>query len=87
VARRAEYSRADLLRERIDALRAALAEAAAAVEVARHEAMEAMQTAEALRQADAKWRSLGTFARVREAWRGGPPSETADETKPGEAPP
>ena len=86
VARRAEYSRADLLRERIDALRAALAEAAAAVEVARHEAMEAMQTAEALRRADAKWRSLGTFARVREAWRGGPPSETADETKPGEAP-
>jgi hypothetical protein len=76
-ARRAEYSRADLLRERIDFLRADLADAQAALETARYEAWEAAQSAEALRQADARWRALGRFGRAREAWRRGPSTEVA----------
>ena len=79
VARKAEYSRADLLRERIDMLRADLADAEAAVEIARYEAMEAMQAAETLRQADAGWRALGPLARIWQAWRRGPPAETTEE--------
>lgn len=79
LARRAEYSRADLLRERIDFLRADLADAQAALETARYEAWEAAQNAEALRQADAKWRALGRFGRIREAWRNGPLTGSAAE--------
>ena len=79
VARRAEYSRADLLRERIDNLRAVLADAEAAVEMARYEAMEAAQAAEALRQEDARWRSLGRLARIREVWRNAQATEAAGE--------
>lgn len=79
VARRAEYSRADLLRERIDALRADLAEAAYQVEVARREAFEAMQYAEAFRQADERWQTLGRLARIREAWRNEPLVQSAVE--------
>ena len=80
VARRAEYSRADLLRERIDNLRADLADAEAAVEMARSEAMEAAQAAEALRhEEDARWRSLGRVARIREAWRHQRPTGAAGE--------
>ena len=70
VARRAEYRRADLLRERIDMLRYELAVATAELEMARQEVQEAMQSAEALRQADERWRALGRIARMREAWRG-----------------
>jgi len=77
LARKAEYSRADFLRERIDTLRADLADAETAVELARYEALEAAQAAAALRQAEARWRTLGRFARLREAWRGGPLSAAA----------
>jgi hypothetical protein len=71
VARRAELSRGNFLRDRIDALRAELAEAAYALEEARREAFEALQYAEAFRHADERWRSLGRLARIREAWRNG----------------
>ncbi|HEY2616196.1 MAG TPA: hypothetical protein VGI78_02555 [Acetobacteraceae bacterium] len=79
VARRAEYSRADLLRERIDHLRADLAEAEAAMEMTRYEAREAAQVAEALREEDARWRSLGRVARIREVWRNQRPTGAAGE--------
>ena len=69
-AMKAEYSRGDYLRDRIDALRAVLAEAEAAVEMARHEAWLATQSAEALRQADAERRTLGRLGRFWRAWRG-----------------
>jgi hypothetical protein len=69
VARRAEYRRADLLRERIDMLRYELAVATAELEMARQEVQEAMRSAEALREADERWRALGRIARMREAWR------------------
>jgi hypothetical protein len=69
ISRRAEYRRADLLRERIDMLRYELAVVTAELEMARHEVQEALQSAEALRQADERWRSLGRIARMREAWR------------------
>ena len=77
VARRAEYSRADFLRDRIDALRADLAEVTYAMEIARREAVEMAQASEALRQADVRWRTLGRLARVREAWRGEPSAEAS----------
>jgi hypothetical protein len=70
VARRAELSRGNYLRDRIDDLRAALAEAEAAVAAARTEALEAAQSMEAFRQAGARWRALGRLARIRRAWRG-----------------
>jgi hypothetical protein len=71
VARRAELSRGNFLRDRIDALRTELAEAAYALEEARREAFEALRYAEAFRHADERWQSLGRFARIREAWRNG----------------
>jgi hypothetical protein len=79
LARRAEYSRADLLRERIDFLRADLADAQAALEAARYEAWEAEQRAESLRQADARWRELSRLERIRQAWRNGPLTEATGE--------
>ena len=79
VARRAELSRGNFLRDRIDALRAELAEAAYALEEARREAFEAMQYAEAFRQAEERWQSLGRLARMREAWRNGSLVQAAGE--------
>ncbi len=76
-AQRAELSRGNYLRDKIDALRADLAEAQRELEMARHEVFEAMQTAAELREADARWRTLGRVARLREAWRSVPSSETA----------
>ena len=73
IARRAEYHRADLLRERIDLLRYELAVATAELEMARQEVQQALESAEALRQEDEHWRSLGRIARMRAAWRS--PSE------------
>ena len=70
IARNAELSRGNYLRDRIDDFRAALAEAEAAVAAARTEALEAAQSVEAFRQADARWRALGLFARLQRAWRG-----------------
>jgi hypothetical protein len=75
-AQRAELSRGNYLRDKIDALRADLAEAQRELEMARHEVFEAMQTAAALREADARWRTLGRVARLREAWRSVASSET-----------
>ncbi len=75
VARRAELSRGNFLRDRIDALRAELATAALELEAARREAFEAAQGAEALRQADSRWRTLGRLTRIRGAWRNGRASE------------
>jgi hypothetical protein len=69
-ARDAEYMRTNTLRDRIDILRAELAEALAAMEVARHEAWEATRTVEAMREADSAWRALRRIERVRRAWRG-----------------
>jgi hypothetical protein len=62
--------RTNTLRDRIDILRAELAEALAAMEVARHEAWEATRTVEAMREADSAWRALRRIERVRRAWRG-----------------
>ncbi len=72
VAQRAELSRGNYLRDKIDELRAELAEATYQVELARREAFEAMQYAEAFRQADDRWQSLGRIARIRAAWRNEP---------------
>lgn len=69
LARRAEYSRGDYLREKIDALRADLAEVTYELELARREIAEISEASEELRRADARWRGLGRFARMREAWR------------------
>jgi hypothetical protein len=76
-AQRAELSRGNYLRDKIDVLRADLAEAQRELELARYEVFEAMQTAAELRQADERWRTLGRVARLREAWRSVPSSETA----------
>jgi hypothetical protein len=70
-ARNADLSRNNLLRDRIDLLRQELAEAQAELELVRAEAMQAAQTAEALRQTDAAWRQLGRLARIWRVWRGG----------------
>jgi len=70
LARRAEYSRGDYLRERNDALRALLADAEAAMEIARYEAWQAAQDAEALRRAEAERQQIGRLARLWRAWRG-----------------
>ncbi len=69
-AMKAEYSRGNYLRDKIDALRADLAEAEAAAEQARYEGWQTAQSGEALRQADAEWRTLGLLARFRRAWCG-----------------
>jgi hypothetical protein len=69
-ARDGELMRGNSLRDRIDTLRTDLAEALEALEIARHEAWEAMQAAEERREADATWHALGRFERVRRAWRG-----------------
>jgi hypothetical protein len=69
-------SRGNYLRDKIDALRADLAEAQRELEMARHEVFEAMQTAAELREADARWRTLGRVARLREAWRNVASNET-----------
>jgi hypothetical protein len=79
VARKAELSRGNFLRDRIDALRAELAEAAYAVEMARHEAQQAAAAAEAIRQADARWRALSRLGRIREAWRNGPLTHAGED--------
>ena len=72
VAARAELSRGNFLRDRIDTLRADLAEAAYEAEMALRAAQQAAETAEALRQADARWRGIGLLGRIREAWRNRP---------------
>ncbi len=69
-ARNAELSRGNYLRDRIDALRADLTEADREIQVARQQASEAMESADALRQADERWRALGRLARIWQAWRG-----------------
>jgi hypothetical protein len=69
LARRAEYSRGEYLRDKIDALRADLAEVTYELELARREIAEIAVASEALRRADARWRALGRLDRVREAWR------------------
>ena len=70
-ARNADLSRNNLLRDRIDLLRAELAEAQHALEALSAEAVQAAQTAEAFRQADASWRRLGRLGRIWRAWRAG----------------
>jgi hypothetical protein len=52
----AERTRADILRDRLDT-----------AEVARRQAEE---TAETLRQAEARWQASGLWQRLRDAWRG-----------------
>jgi hypothetical protein len=69
-ARDGELSRGNALRDRIDALRAGLAEAETALEEARREAAEAGQEINALRQSAGQWRALGLLARLRWAWSG-----------------
>jgi hypothetical protein len=69
-ARDGELMRSNSLRDRIDVLRAELADAMEALDIARYEAWEATQTAEELREADATWHALGRIERVRRAWRG-----------------
>jgi hypothetical protein len=70
LARDAERTRANTLRDRIDELGAELATIVEALERAQTEAWEAARAAEALREADATWHSLGRIERVRRAWRG-----------------
>jgi len=70
VARRAELSRGNFLRDRIDLLRTDLAEAEAALEAAHNEALHAVQLAESLREAEARRRALGPWARIWQAWKG-----------------
>jgi hypothetical protein len=70
-ARNADLSRNNLLRDRIDVLRSELAEAQAALELARAEAIQVAQTAYVFQQADATWRQLGRLARIWRVWRGG----------------
>jgi len=41
-----------------------------AVAIAQHEAWEATQAADEMREADATWHALGRIERVRRAWRG-----------------
>jgi hypothetical protein len=65
-----ELMRSNSLRDRIDNLRAELADTLEALEIARHEAWEALQAAEQMREADAAWHELGRIERVRRAWRG-----------------
>ena len=65
-----ELMRSNSLRERIDNLRAELADTLEALEIARHEAWEASQAAEQMREADTAWHELGRIERVRRAWRG-----------------
>jgi hypothetical protein len=79
VAARAELSRGNFLRDRIDTLRADLAAAAYEVEMARQAAQQAAETAEALRQADARWRAIGLLGRIREAWRNRPPIQAGED--------
>jgi hypothetical protein len=69
-ARNGELMRGNSLRDRIDNLRAELADALEALEVARYEAWEALQAAAEMREADATWHALGRIERVRRAWRG-----------------
>lgn len=69
-AHNGELMRSNSLRDRIDNLRTDLAEALEAVEIARHEAWEATQAVEELREADDTWHALGRIERVRRAWRG-----------------
>ena len=69
-ARDAERQRANTLRDRIDALQAELGAVMTEVEEARRQAADATEYAEAVRQADARWRELGRFARIRQAWGG-----------------
>src|SRR5689334_2165026 len=69
-ARDGELMRGNSLRDRIDNLRAELAQALDALEIARHDAWEATQAAEVMREADANWHALGRIERVRRAWRG-----------------
>jgi chromosome segregation ATPase len=57
-------------RSRVDELMADLTAAEAATERARHEAQEALQRAEGLREAETTRRARGRWARLRAAWRG-----------------
>ena len=69
-ARDGELMRGNALRDRIDALRADLAEAGTALEVALSQAAEAGQEVDAVRQSAGGWRALGLIARLRWAWSG-----------------
>jgi hypothetical protein len=69
-AHNGELMRSNSLRGRIDNLRAELADTLEALEIARHEAWEALQAAEQMREADTAWHELGRIERVRRAWRG-----------------
>jgi hypothetical protein len=65
-----ERSRANALRDRIDTLRADLAEAESALEVARHQIIQAGDEAKALRQSADRWQGLGRVGRLKWAWSG-----------------
>jgi hypothetical protein len=69
-SRDAERQRSNSLRDRIDALQADLAAAETAIGEAHRVAVEATDCAEAIRQADTRWRQLGRLARLRAAWDG-----------------
>jgi hypothetical protein len=79
VASRAELSRGNFLRDRIDTLRADLADAAYDVETAHRAARQAAETAETFHQADARWRALGLLGRIREAWRNRPLTQAGED--------
>src|SRR5262249_32608017 len=69
-ARGGERGRADVLRGRIATLRADLAEAETALEVAHHQLAEAGHEVRALRQSSDRWQALGRVGRLKWAWSG-----------------
>jgi hypothetical protein len=78
-ARDGELMRSNALRDRIDALRADLAEAETALEVALRQTDEDEHVVKALRESAAGWRALGLLARLRWAWSGkGAPWDDAE---------
>jgi hypothetical protein len=66
----AERVRADTLRDRLVGAQAELSLAQTAADRAHTDAREALQTVEALRQAEEARKARGRWARLRAAWRG-----------------
>jgi len=70
VALTGERTRADALRDRIEALQEQLADAQTAATLANATAQRTVEAAELLRAADAERKARGLVARLRAAWRG-----------------
>jgi hypothetical protein len=68
--REAERTRADDLRDRLDTMQRDLDAARVIAGAAQREARDALQAAEALRQAEAERKARGLVARLRAAWQG-----------------